>query len=153
MTKCIKCGSYAFNLYKENIDQGGFCDVHYWQGRAHRAEALAQPAQGPPQWWPAVENILTEYGLQAIDFVADFKAALAQPEQEPVVCKHEWFRTGAMEPRECRCIKCGAWNTTSPQRTWVDPTDDEIQVIAKKARSKDHAVTLTGRLLKEKNFD
>ena len=45
--------------------------------------------------------------------------ALAQPEQEPVVCKHEWFRTGAMEPRECRCIKCGAWNTTSPQRTWV----------------------------------
>jgi hypothetical protein len=23
----------------------------------------------PPPWWPAVENILTEYGLQAIDFV------------------------------------------------------------------------------------
>lgn len=47
MSKCIKCGSYAFNLYKEEIDQGGLCDVHYWQGRAHRAEALAdQPAQG-----------------------------------------------------------------------------------------------------------
>ena len=46
MSKCIKCGSYAFNLYKEEIDQGGLCDVHYWQGRAHRAEALAeQPAQ------------------------------------------------------------------------------------------------------------
>lgn len=44
--KCIKCGSYAFNLYKEDIDQGGLCDVHYWQYRAHRAEALAkQPAQ------------------------------------------------------------------------------------------------------------
>jgi hypothetical protein len=40
-------------------------------------EALAQPAQEPPPWWPAVENILTEYGLQAIDFVADFNAALA----------------------------------------------------------------------------
>tara|TARA_R110000868_G_scaffold47713_2_gene155993 strand:- start:500 stop:838 length:339 start_codon:yes stop_codon:yes gene_type:complete len=49
MSKCIKCGSYAFNLYKEGIDQGGFCDVHYWQGRAHRAEALAeQPAQQEP---------------------------------------------------------------------------------------------------------
>ena len=46
MSKCIKCGSYAFNLYKEGIDQGGLCDVHYWQGRAHRAEALAeQPAR------------------------------------------------------------------------------------------------------------
>ena len=38
----FNCGSYAFNLYKEDIDQGGLCDVHYWQGRAHRAEALAQ---------------------------------------------------------------------------------------------------------------
>ena len=42
MNKCIKCGSYAFNLYKENIDQGAWCDVHYWQGRAHRAEFLAE---------------------------------------------------------------------------------------------------------------
>ena len=45
-------------------------------------EALAQ-TQEPPPWWPAVENILTEYGLQAIDFVADFKQALAQ-KQEPI---------------------------------------------------------------------
>jgi hypothetical protein len=42
MNKCIKCGGYAFNLYKEGIDQGGLCDVHYWQGRAHRAEAQRQ---------------------------------------------------------------------------------------------------------------
>ena len=49
MSKCVKCGSYAFNLYKEDIDQGGLCDVHYWQYRAHRAEALAeQPAQQEP---------------------------------------------------------------------------------------------------------
>ena len=47
MKKCIKCGSHAFNLYAEEIDQGGLCDVHYWQGRAHRAEALAQPEQEP----------------------------------------------------------------------------------------------------------
>lgn len=38
-----------------------------------------------------------------------------------------------------------------PQRTWVDLTDEEIQVVAKQARSKDHAVTLTNKLLREKN--
>jgi hypothetical protein len=31
------CGSYAFNLYKEQIDQKDRCDVHYWQERAKRA--------------------------------------------------------------------------------------------------------------------
>jgi hypothetical protein len=42
-----------------------------------------EPAQQePPAWWPAVENILKEYGLQAIDFVADFKAALAEQPHE-----------------------------------------------------------------------
>ena len=49
------------------------------------------------------------------------------PKQEPVACKHEWFRTGAMEPRECRCIKCGAWNTTPPQRKPL--SDEEIGAI------------------------
>jgi hypothetical protein len=44
MKKCIKCGSHAFNLYAEEIDQGGFCDVHYWKGRAHRAEAQLEQA-------------------------------------------------------------------------------------------------------------
>ena len=45
MKKCIKCGSHAFNLHSEAVDQGGLCDVCYWKGRAHRAEA--QPAQEP----------------------------------------------------------------------------------------------------------
>jgi len=35
------CGSYAFNLRREGIDQGEFCDVHYWQARAEKAEAVA----------------------------------------------------------------------------------------------------------------
>lgn len=42
----------------------------------------AQQAE-PPPWWPAVENILNEYGLQAVDFVADFKAAQQAEAQEP----------------------------------------------------------------------
>jgi hypothetical protein len=36
MKKCIKCGSHAFNLYAEGIDQGDLCDVHYWQTKAQR---------------------------------------------------------------------------------------------------------------------
>ena len=30
------CGSYQFNLYKNDIDQGELCDVHYWQTKAQR---------------------------------------------------------------------------------------------------------------------
>ncbi|MBU3577555.1 hypothetical protein [Polynucleobacter sp. UK-Kesae-W10] len=41
MKRC-HCGSYAFNLYKEDIDQGDLCDVHYW-----KEKALAQPEQEP----------------------------------------------------------------------------------------------------------
>jgi hypothetical protein len=37
------------------------------------------------------------------------------------------------------------------QRPWVELTDEEIQIVAKQARSKDHAVTLTNKLLREKN--
>ena len=45
MTGCKKCkfkcgdwncGSYQFNLYKNDIDQGDLCDVHYWQTKAQR---------------------------------------------------------------------------------------------------------------------
>jgi len=50
------------------------------------ADALAAPV--PPAWFPAVENILNEYGLQAIDFVADFKAAMKDAEQS----QRTWVR-------------------------------------------------------------
>jgi hypothetical protein len=33
----------------------------------------------------------------------------AEPVQEPVAHKHEWFSTGAMEPGQMRCIHCGKW--------------------------------------------
>ena len=47
-----------------------------------------------------------------------YEATLAQPVQEPVAHKHEWFRTGAMALGEMRCIQCGAWNheAAPPQR-------------------------------------
>ena len=40
------CGSYQFNLYKDDIDQSDLCDVHYWQTKAQRKPtALEQQAE------------------------------------------------------------------------------------------------------------
>ena len=45
MTRCTfkqgqyNCGSYAFNLWKESIEQGEYCDHHYWQDQAQKARA------------------------------------------------------------------------------------------------------------------
>ena len=61
MTRCTfkqgnyNCGSYAFNLYKEDIDQGSYCDRHYWQDQAQKAraderEACAKIADGWPDY-------------------------------------------------------------------------------------------------------
>ena len=35
----FNCGSHAFNLYKENIEQGDYCDHHYWEDQAKKAAA------------------------------------------------------------------------------------------------------------------
>ena len=68
------CGSYQFNLYKDGIDQGDLCDVHYWQDRAHRAEAQPPlPVQEPEyeylidelvEWTQYVEADNAPYGLR-----------------------------------------------------------------------------------------
>ena len=61
MTRCTfkqgnyNCGSYAFNLYKEDIDQGSYCDRHYWQDQAQKTraderEACAKVADGWPDY-------------------------------------------------------------------------------------------------------
>ena len=94
------------------------------------AKALSQPKQEPPPWWPAVENILNEYGLQAIDFVAEFKKALAQPEQEPVAYQDT--------AEKCRLETVPAngtlFHTTPPQRTWQGLTNNDLQPIAEEYR-------------------
>ncbi|MEN9901112.1 MAG: hypothetical protein RLZZ152_2156, partial [Pseudomonadota bacterium] len=75
---------------------------------------LAQPAE-PPPWWAAVEKILEEYGLQAIDFAADFKEAMKDAtRQEPVS-----LRRGDI----LRCIEtdelCAVWATSTTGKTLV----------------------------------
>lgn len=49
------CGSYAFNLHAEGIKQGNYCDQHYWQDRALKAEAMTQLVEPTDnewlEWW------------------------------------------------------------------------------------------------------
>jgi hypothetical protein len=76
--------------------------------------AAAQPKQEPPPWWAAVEKIIEEYGLQAIDFAADFKEAMKDARQEPVS-----LRRGDI----LRCIEtdelCTVWATSTTGKTLV----------------------------------
>jgi len=68
---------YAVSTF--DFDNSIIYKVHY----EHTVPLYTHPPQRtePPAWFPAVENILNEYGLQAIDFVADFKAAMKDAEQ------------------------------------------------------------------------
>jgi len=50
-----KCGSYAFNLYKDDIDQGELCDVHYWQTKAQRT------------WQGLTNDEIKEYLLKPVE--------------------------------------------------------------------------------------
>lgn len=59
MTRCTfkqgqyHCGSYAFNLWKEGIEQGEYCDHHYWQDQAEKARADEREA------FPNLEPVIT----------------------------------------------------------------------------------------------
>lgn len=53
MKSCAICGSHAFNMAMEGVNQGAFCDRHYWQRKAEALEsARATPAlpQGDGRW-------------------------------------------------------------------------------------------------------
>jgi hypothetical protein len=70
---------------KRQMAADKFCDAHcVWTDHHPDCKMAADKLQEPPSEWAGIKAILDEYGLQAIDFVADFKAALAQPAQEPV---------------------------------------------------------------------
>ena len=91
----------------------------------------AQSAQEPPSEWAGIKAILDEYGLQAIDFVADFKAALAQPAQEPVAW--QWLGSAHFRKKIPKNADITAWNplyTAPPKREWVGLTDDETMLLA-----------------------
>ena len=90
--------------------------------QAELARVNARLAQQEGRDWSLLEA--TQESLR--EHMAEIKRLkAAQP--APLTCKHEWFRTGAMEPGECRCINCGMWNTTTspapqpvPVKTYSD---------------------------------
>ena len=51
------CGSYQFNLYKDAIDQGELCDVHYWQTKAQR------------EWVGLTDEDMNDPRTQNFDFI------------------------------------------------------------------------------------
>ena len=78
----------------------------------------------PPPFWPVVQHLLDEYGLQFIDVVAAYREA-TQPEQEPVAyisCeqrKLEWAKYMSWDtPTVVNLPKIPLY-TTPPQQQWV----------------------------------
>ena len=129
----FNCGSYAFNLYKDGIDQGNLCDVHYWQ-----AKALAQPEQ---DHIPDARKMVTEQepvvGIAAIRTWFKDGGVVTQtlcnswidttpPQQEPVA----WMDAdgNVSDNNDHKCFPIPLY-TTPPQRTWVDLTDEEYTHI------------------------
>jgi len=94
---------------------------HGWL-RGEQCESC-NAAQEPPSEWAGIKAILDEYGLQAIDFVADFKTALAQPAQEPVAFL-DWYENAIWGNEDFQDGCHRAWDaalehTAPPQRERV----------------------------------
>jgi len=89
--------------------------------------APPQPAQEPPSEWAGIKAVLDEYGLQAIDFVADFKAALAQPAQESWREFASDYERGFIDgmQKQAQSSVDKAVNQMA-QRKWVGLTDEGI---------------------------
>jgi len=107
------CGSYQFNLYKDDIDQGDLCDVHYWQTRA-------QPAQEPVAW--AGYNL--EGMCEAFDRVIEAHHSKTNPFHDPTH-KDAYFALRILRG----FIPAMKSYTTPPKREWVGLTDEEISVV------------------------
>ena len=114
--ECLDCGSHNVGVpanYDSLVDS-----------------VKAQPAQKPPSEWAGIKAILDEYGLQAIGFVADFKAVLAQPAQEPRNVRERWnVELDGNDLLVCfndheKGDKC-QYERYSPQREWVGLTETE----------------------------
>ena len=80
-----------------------------------------QQAEPPPEW-ESIKNILDEYGLDAIAFVAAWKAV--QQRAEPV---QERITRIAWDERGVRTVN--GIPDDAPQRPWLGLTDDEITEI------------------------
>ena len=100
MTRCTfkqgnyNCGSYAFNLYKEDIDQGSYCDRHYWQDKAEQARAAEREACEKIQFELRERYISQNKTAQAeimlLTAVYDYAAAIRARGQDPMPLFADW---------------------------------------------------------------
>ena len=118
-------------------------------------DTLSGRVDGPDdrKWQRAGVREMTKRAHEFRRYVMGLPGFAKQPavQQEPVTCNHKWFRTGAMEIGQCRCIECGAWNTTTAQRTWVGLTPQDYTDIFKVARTGENAIQLAEKILRENN--
>ena len=84
MKQC-KCGSYAFNIYKEDIDQGDLCDVHYW-----KEKALAQPEQEPVAWMMPDGKTVDKWALQFYGGQVGKPLYVTPPQRKPLSDEEMW---------------------------------------------------------------
>ena len=140
MTKDLdKKVAYAMELHYER----GFIDGMQKQMQSSVDKAVNRMAQ----------TELCKYGQEPksctsnpMDCQCAIDAALAQEQDvNAIIIQYHEATIKRLEKR------IGELLASLPQRTWVGLTDEEIQVVAKQARSKDHAVTLTNKLLRDKN--
>jgi hypothetical protein len=103
----FNCGSYAFNLDEEDINQGDYCDRHYWQDQAQKAraderEACAEVCKKQADVYAGLEpNPTTQAAWAACIDNRDAIRARGQP-----TCAHEWIDNTQIKP-QWHCAKCG----------------------------------------------
>ena len=128
MNTCLNCGKMKHSA----VTQG--CTCQY--------SMQAPPEQGPRDIAALVQGMEVSIDVSTSDHDAGHRlfgtVTLVQESQKG---KHGLILL-VQDPQP---------NFKAQRKPWVNLTDDEIQAVAKQARSKDHAVTLTVRLLKEKN--
>jgi hypothetical protein len=107
---CEAGPNYCQQCHKESLPTYGSEEVRKLR-EVIKSQAKIIESNKPPPWFNAVENILKEYGLQAIDFVADFKAAIVDaeqhaaqpaPVQEPVWIRPDDLQKAQRAPFLCR---------------------------------------------------
>jgi hypothetical protein len=103
-------------------------------GRAYAFRALAAKyegcivAEGKPVLFAVSWQSQDQSSLYRAKQLETCKPAL-QVEAEPVAHRHEWFRTGAMEPGQMRCIECGEWRCEAAPPARRPLTDEEIDRV------------------------
>ena len=96
---------------------------------------LAREAE-PPAEWPLIKSILDEYGLDAIAFVAEWKAAQQQAEPVAWVCMNGEKHDIDFDQPEIDAIPVGTFlYTAPPQRQWQGLTPEEVKHLYPYGRS------------------